>query len=684
MRKNSKFEVRSVVLSIIFAMACLIYVIRLVNIQINAEPEGDSGEYYTRRQTIQAVRGEIYDRNGKKLVSNRYTYDFTFDHAAMSGDMTEQNTHLLSAIYAMQANGIYDKLPDHGFPFSGEYPNYHYTAEALQADSEVYQRLLKRIAEFELEDESSMPKDKLTVDYLEDFYEKNPEAFPAESEIIDFYLERFKLVDKKGNLVFTKEQTDMLLRLRYDMTVMDFSVYNGYTMAQDVDKAFILYIEELFLPGAVFEIQSTRVYEYPGYAMHVLGRTGPIQAEHWEEYKKLGYEMDDIVGIDGCENAFESYLCGVDGVMLVTEDKDGNIVSQKVETEPIPGQDVYLTIDIDLQIAAEDGLEENIKMYASNKGAITAIDPKTGEVLALASYPTYDISSFNNALKGQYAPGSTFKLGMTALGIDGNYISSNELLECTGVYTRFSGHQPKCWIYNSATGIGNHGLINAAEAICVSCNCFFYELGWRTGISKMNEYYKALGLGENTGIELEEYKGILAGPEYREESGGTVWTVGDTVQAAIGQSENKFTPIQLSSYVSTILNGGTRYEARLLLKTSSFSESGDSYVKQSEVLNQVQISDTALSTIKQGMKQMVENSAMASQYMSSVPVTVGGKTGTAELGGDKKENGLFVCAAPYDDPEIVVTSVIENAGSGSYAILSAARVLEAYNFNTER
>lgn len=698
MQKNNKFHTRSIALSVVFAVVCLIYVIRLVNIRINAEPEEDTGEYYERRETVQAVRGEIYDRNGKKLVSNSYTYDFVFDYAAMSGDRAQQNIHLLQAIYAMQSTGNYDKLTDGGFPFAGAYPNYSYTAEALSADTNTYYRLLKRIAENELEDESPKAKDQLTADYLEEFYASHPEAFPTESEIIEHYLKKYALVDSKGAPVHSDGQTDMLLRLRYNMELADFSVYNSYVMAADVDKDFILYVKELCLPGADFEIRTSRVYEYPGYASHILGRMGKIYAENWEYYKELGYEMNDTVGIDGCEFAFESYLRGIDGVRLIIEDADGNIISQKMETEPKPGQDIYLTIDIDLQIAAEDGLEENVKKYASSEsGALVAMDPNTGELLAVASYPTYDLSTFSTdykdlasnpasplldrALEGLYAPGSTFKLGMTALGIDGEYVSRGELLECEGVYTRFSGHQPKCWIYNSATGVGNHGLINASQAIAVSCNCYFYELGWRMGIDKMNTYCTLLGLGQKTGVELPEKLGTLAGPEYREQSGGVAWTAGDTILAAIGQAENSFTPIQLSTYVSTILNGGTRYAARLLYKTSSFSEGGDSYVKPCEVLQQISISDEALLTVKRGMKQMVEDSATVSKYMKNVPVTVIGKTGTAELGGSERENGLFVCAAPYDSPEIVITSVIEHAGGGSYAALAAARVLEAYEFD---
>lgn len=683
MRKNRKFEARSIAMSAIFALVCIMYIIRLVNIKINAEPENETGEYYQRRETIQTQRGEIYDRNGKKLVSNKYTYNFVFDYAAMSGDKTEQNVHLLQAVYAMQNMGIYDDSGYEEFPFSGSYPNYSYTTEALSSESNTYYKLLKRIAENELEDESPKAKNQLTADYLEEFYEQNPGAFPKESEIINFYLERYKLVNSKGELTFDEEQTDLLLRLRYSMEVADFGVYNRYVMASDVDREFILYIEELCLPGADFEKVATRVYEYPGYASHILGRTGKIYAENWEYYKELGYDMDDIVGIDGCEYAFENYLRGVDGVMLITEDKDGNIISKKIEQEPIPGQDIYLTIDIDLQIAAEDGLKATDKSYGySESGACVAVDPNNGEVLVLASYPTYDLTTFgvdyndlasdsrspllNKALDGLYAPGSTYKLGVTAAAMYTGEITPTTLIECKGVYTDANGHKSDCWIYNSSSAtVAQHGNITASEAICVSCNCFFYRVGEDMGTEKMNAYISQLGFGSNTGIELSEKVGQL------DES--------DAVHAAIGQAQHEVTPIQLASYLSTLINGGTRYSAHLLYKTSSFSESGGTYVKETEILGTVEMSAETLSTIKLGMKRMVENNATVRRNMSDVHATVYGKTGTAEKGTGKVSDGLFVCAAQSGDtPEIVVATVLSAAGTGNYASLASSYVLKAY------
>ena len=531
------------------------------------------------------------------------------------------------------------------------------------------------------------------MSYLADFYASNPDAFPKENEIVEYFLGRYKInaVDNAGNALFSDKEIDIILRMRYDMEVKDFSIYNRYTVAEGLDLSFISYIKELSVVGSDFEVITERKYAYPGYASHILGRVGSIPAERWSYYKELGYNMNDIVGLDGCEEAFEEYLRGVDGVMVVTEDSNGNVIDKRVEVEPMAGLDVYLTIDIDLQIAAEEGLEYNINALSdAEAGALTAIDPNSGEVLALASYPSYDLSTFsekyneliadennplyNRALDGLYAPGSTFKVGMVAAGISNGTISATETIYCGGRYTYYApSYSPKCWVYPSA-----HGNLDAVGALEVSCNCYFFELGRLMGIDTMNEYCRGYGLGEYTGIELAEKKGILAGPDYREANGLEIWKPGNTIAAAIGQSDNNFTPLQINLYAATVLNGGTRYEAHLFKMAKSYGSDAAKVVGEAKVLNTVALTSSAVASAKEGMRSMVESSSYASRYMDGIPVTVGGKTGTAELGGSAEANGLFICAAPYDNPEIVICSVIEHAGGGSYAIISASEVLKAY------
>ncbi len=680
----------------IFAAVCFIYLIRMVNIISNADPgQKTDTNTYTRRETVQAVRGEIFDRNGKRLVYNEYSYDMIFDYDAMATTQTDRNYAILQAVYALGNEGLTDHRTSSSFPFEGTYPNYRYKEEALDGESDIYYRLLKRIAENELETEAPISKTELTVSYLDDFYREEPDAFPKEQEILDWFLNRYQMNTEKSDGVsrFTDSQIDTILRVRYDMEVADFSSFTPYTFATDLDISFISYIKELPVVGADFQVQVTRKYAYPGYASHVLGYTGVITAEDWEEYKALGYDMDDVVGLAGCEYAFEEYLRGQDGVKVIVEDENGNIVESYIEKEPIPGQDVYLTIDIDLQIAAEEGLKENVDMIGdAQAGALTAIDPNSGEVLALASYPSFDLNTYrenynelladnarplyNRALNGVYTPGSTFKVGMVAAGISSGTVNSSTILRCEGIYTYFDDYQPKCWYYPSA-----HGNVNASFALEVSCNCYFYELGRIMGIDLMNEYCRAYGLGEHTGIELSEKTGILAGPAF---SSG--WKPGNTIQAAIGQSDNSFTPLQLANYIATVTNGGTRYSLHLLKEVRGYGESDPTYTAEPRAVSQVTLSEDALYNVRQGMRQMVQHDAAALRYLGDLPVTVGGKTGTAQRGPGKNDNRLFVCAAPYNDPEIVISVAIEPDDSipkdsyhGSvYASYAASKVLKAY------
>ena len=554
MKDNRKTLFRIAAVASVFAVMCLVFLIRMINITLNAGPKQIKTGTYERRESIQALRGQIYDREGRALVYNEYSYDMVFDYDAMAATNVDRNYAILQAVYALRATGNENKRCESSFPFDGVYPNYTYSAEAKDTESDIYYRLLKRIAEDELEEDSEKPKNELTVSYLEEFYKDNPEKFPTEQEIVDWFCERYKInaLDESGEPLFSDSEIDIIIRVRYDMEVADFSVYNQYVFAKGLDLPFISYLKEISVVGADFVIETERKYAYPGYASHSLGRVGSIPAEDWEYYRSLGYEMNDTVGLSGCEAVFEEYLRGIDGVRVVVEDLDGNIIDSWVETEPVAGKDVYLTIDIDLQIAAEDGLEYNVKaLLNSEAGALTALDPNSGEILAIASYPTYDLSTFsqdynkllsdkanplyNRALDGLYAPGSTFKLGMVAAGVSSGTVSAADCINCAGRYTYYApSYSPKCWIYPGA-----HGDLDAVGALRVSCNCYFFELGRRMGIDLMNEYCSGYGLGEYTGIELAEKKGILAGPLYRDMNGLEIWVtreMADRLKAAEGGS----------------------------------------------------------------------------------------------------------------------------------------------------
>lgn len=692
---------RMVIVGVAFAVLCLIYLVKLGTMELNGEHIwGHPKDGTTKRTlTITAVRGQIYDRNGKALVTNEYSYDLVIDHSLFPGEPQERNAALLATMSILAEAGEGGRFVDNGMPLEGTYPDLVYTDEATDPETKAYKTLIAQIETSGLRTTfiNKLRHDGMSRKEAEAAFDADPLGYVDAATLVDYFVREYGLDGGYSHM-----EIHRLLQVYWGMEVTGFSRVNDYVLASNVSQTVITCAKEQNLPGAAMATRVSRKYTYPGYASHILGQTGPIYAEDWAAYKDLGYTMNATVGISGCEAAFEGYLRGQDGTLVIVEDADGHVVDQYIDKEPIAGRDVYLTIDIDLQIAAEDGLAENVdyvrRYYARESceaGALTAIDPDTGEVLALASYPTYDLTTFNadynqllaasgtpllnRALNGVYAPGSTFKPGMVAAALSEGIVTASTRLECAGVYTYYEGYQPDCWVYNSVSdNIDRHGWITAAEALEVSCNCYFYEAGRLLGIDRMNEYCHYYGLGTATGIELGESTGSLAGPAYRELMHQMVWKPTDTIAAAIGQSDNAFTPLQLSVYMSTLLNGGTRYGAHLLSRVVDVATGVTVMETSPTVKSQFSLRESYREEIVEGMERVVSTSSLLSSFMRNVPVTVAAKTGTAQVGGGQVDNGLFVCAAPSQSPEIIVTSVIEHAGGGSYASLAAARVLEAY------
>ena len=684
---------RYLIISVVFCAICVFYLGRLFYIQISGrENVYDTGTTsYT--EIVHVARGEIYDRNGKLLVTNSYTYDLKILHTPFSTlSLYRSNQACLRLLAALEDCGETSAHLEKYFPFDGAYPNYTLSEEAANADSVPYYRMRRMIGDLRLKD-GTTPQ-----------------------ELLEYYLETYQLLatDVSGDRVFTDAEVDRLLRLRYDMDANRFSAANDYVLASNVvsSSRLIPYASELGIAGVSFTVNTAkRVYLYPGTASHILGRVGRIMAEDWPYYQSLGYQMDATVGLEGCEASFEEYLRGTNGLKRVEVDSHGNIVKETMLTEPVTGKDIYLTIDIDLQIAAEEGLRENVQYVVEhsgesnaegalcNAGAAVAIDPSTFEILAIASYPTYDLTTYNldyeslnadpakpllnRALQELYAPGSTFKLGIAAAGLSEDLITSASTTDCRGEYPAGSSWSVACSTYNK----GHAGHTNVITAIAQSCNSFFCELGERLGIYKVEEYMKKFGFGESTGIELAEQTGILAGPTYRQEANvGEVWLQGNTWHASIGQSDNKATPLQLACYTATLANGGTRYSAHLLKSVYAYGSSTPIYTDTQNgttVLDRIEIPASAQQTVFAGMRAMVvQNQSSVGRWMNSIPVEVGGKTGTAQTG-KEADNALFVCTAPYDAPEIVVSVVLEYGAHGYYASQTAAAILNVYYNGTD-
>ena len=698
-------------LGIAFLLVCAFYVIRLGILELSSQNIGGHKQDGTTERTVvvQAVRGQIYDRNGVPLVVNAYTYDLTLDYSVLPKDQTSRNDAVLKALLMLEECGEVGKFVTYDFPFEGYYPNYTYASVVSDPASYSYDTFLEVVETNGLRREAILRiKSDLHMNTSQaiDYYEADPTGCITAERLTTYFVKEYDLDAKAedGSPLYGNAEIDRLIRVLWGMEAVGFSRANDYVLAKDVSMDTVTHEKELGIAGIGFSTNASRVYCFPGYASHILGQTGPIYAEEWSYYKELGYAMNARVGKSGCEAAFEAYLHGQDGIKVIVEDADGRIIREYMKTEPIAGRDVYLTIDINLQIAAEDALKENVQYIQDTynrpeckAGALVAMDPNSGAVLAVASYPTFDLTTYNRdynelagndalpllnrALSGLYAPGSTFKPGMVAAGLTEGIITASTKLECAGTYTYYQSYQPDCWIHNSTGAVKQHGWINAAEALRVSCNCYFYDLGRQLGITNMNLYCRMFGLGDATGIELGEQRGSLAGPDHRADMHGLDWQPTDTIAAAIGQSDNAFTPLQLGVYTSTLFNGGTRYAAHLLLKVRDFSSRTDTVVTTPSILSEFTLPEAHRLTVIDGMEQMVATSSEVSRYMRNVPVTVAGKTGTAQTGSNSTENGLFVCAAPSKNPEIVVVSVIERAGGGSYSAMSAGRVLEAYYKN---
>lgn len=625
--------------------------------------------------TVAAARGNILDRYGRVMVSNRVCNNLMINDQELF-EQEDPNAIILQLVNAVEDSGntYTDTLP------------------------------VTKKAPFEyVENMSDLQRTRLDA-YLEE--NKLPASTTA-VELMAAFRKNFLIDDN-----YTSEEMRIIAGVRYEVKIRYIIGTSPYVFSQDVSIDLISQLMENDVPG--FEVRSSYIREYnTTAAAHLLGFVGMMYGDEIEKYKNDGYSMDAYVGKDGAEKAFESYLHGTDGVAVVTSTKEGTIVNTTYKKEPQPGNNVYLTIDLGLQEAAEAALSSfvsttnaarektNAELAAMGDtkdqtelisgGAVVAIEVKTGEPLAIASYPTYDLSTFfenatelvkdkntpllNRALQGLYAPGSTFKPVTAIAALSEGIISTGTTITDEVTYTKYEDYQPSCWI----KGKGSHGTINVTQAIEVSCNYFFYTVGDTMGIDLISKYGEQFGLGQKTGIELYEEKGILASREYRKDVMGEEWLKGYTLGAAIGQDIHSFTPIQLANYIAALANDGTRYKTSMLKTVRSFDGTKDVYERESEVTGRVVSAQENFDAVQLGMYN-VANSVTGTAYkiFGNYQVHVAAKTGTAERGEDTTNNGVFVCYAPYEDPEIAVAVVVEKGGSGSGIASIGKNVLDYY------
>lgn len=649
---------RVIALLAFFGAFLLLFAVVLYDAQIlrGGENRAKSISSNAASETVTASRGIITDRNGKVLVSNRLAYTLVFDRSGFDDDAA-LNAAILRLVQLCEETGTgwNDTLP------IGRVGNF---LRYSNARSETFDK----------------------------FIEKNDLTSGASGRQLLSELRELYHVDES----LSEREARLIVGVRYELHSRD-----SYTFAEDVSTEVLSLITDGRYEGVTIRTASARVYN-TALAAHILGTIGPIWQEEWSSnedtgyvgYADKGYSMNDLVGKDGVEKAFESYLRGTDGRRLITTDETGKITGELYTREPQPGGTVALTLDIDLQADVEAALAETIsgmidKDSNERGGAAAVVSVGTGEVLALASYPTYDLSTFNEdydelvndqrlpmfnrATQGIYAPGSTFKMVTAVAALESGIITPSSIIQDRGIYTYYKDPQPMCWIY-SQTG-STHGRINVSQAITDSCNYFFYEVGRLTGIRTLDSYASQFGLGQSTGIEIGDSSGVLASPEWAE-SHDQEWTDGQTITAAIGQSYNLFTPLQLANYVATLVGGGDHYQAHLLKNVKAYDNSRLLYMYDDNPINTVEMSDTTLSAVTRGMHELTVSGSVAYAFENCV-VSAGAKTGSAQVGTDIA-NGVFVAYAPYEKPEIAVAIVIEKGGSGAALANTAVEIINSW------
>ena len=655
-------------ITILVYIVGIVLIVQLFNLQIvnGKEYRETSNTRLSRETVIKAARGSIKDRTGNLLVTTKMGFNIELYK-------TKINTTTLNTIKILENNNdkYINNLPISIEPFK-----------------------------FTIDDEESQVNWKKENDIKED-------ATPEQC----FYELKEKYKIEQDNIL----EAYKIMVVRYEISRNGYSSIRPVTIAKDVSRESAVKLGEqsIYFPGISATNEPMVSYPSGSLASHILGYVGNI-TETELDGREDTYGINDVIGKVGIQYVFEEYLRGKDGIKQLDMSVDGTITDEYITQEAVAGSDVILTIDANLQAATEKALANNIKKIASGgfskrsdakAGAAVVMNVKTGEILAMASYPDYEpelfvngISQkkldeynkgdniFNRAISGVYAPGSTFKMITAIAGLETGVITPTEKINDIGVYKK--AHEPACWIWNSY-GM-SHGWLNVTEAITHSCNYFFYEVGYRATIDNIAKYAKYYGLGEKTNVELPmEEKGIVATRDKAKERGDE-WQIGETLSAAIGQSYNSYTPIQMAKYISMLANGGEPIDVTIV---KSINDVNGNQVSKEDITKFVNaklgltkekkenlnIKKENIDAILKGMKGVTsEEGGTAYSTFANFNIELGGKTGSAQTDVQGKINGWFVGFAPYEEPEIAVVVLVENAGSGSYTAEVARDILQEY------
>jgi penicillin-binding protein 2 len=652
---------RSSALVIFIVLVFGVFSIRLFQLQI---VEGEKySELASKSENIEvpirASRGEIVDRYLTPMAVNRTSFSIIFDSAFFPRGSSEEQQQSQNDIILSLIN----LLSDAGCEWNDTLPISAINPYQFAEDKENSVKSLKSML--------------------------NLADYATAEQCMNALVERYRLSG------YPAKQQRLIAGVRHEMEIRQFSIKNPFTFSSDVtEEVYNKILENIgAYPGVNVQTTPVREYVSKNVGCHLIGTVGPIyDAEEFEALKDKGYQLSDIVGKSGVEAALESELRGINGINTVTKDASGNVVEKNETKSPVPGNTVVLTLDYALQRTAQIELDKAIQALRKQKssklvgqdvrsGAVVLLDVKTGGVLVSASWPDFDLSTynadygklvkdkdkplFNRALYGTFPCGSTMKPGVALAGLNEGIINKNSaIVHCDRSYRYFPDLTLGC--------LGYHGNVRVVDALSKSCNVFFYDLGRRLGIDKMNEYSRAYGLGQKTGIEIGESEGILAGRAYRKSIGG-IWYPADTCQAAIGQSDNMFTPIQLATYAMTLANNGVRYKTHIVKSIRSYD--GAEKAVEPEVVSRLNLSQEALQVVREGMVQAAKTGT--ARQFASAKYTVAAKTGTAQVIETRSDHGAFIAYAPVENPEVAIAVVLENGTSRPSTDL-AKKILDAY------
>ncbi len=656
----------------------IILIIQLFNLQIvhGTEYREQSNTRLTRESKIEAARGSIMDKSGNLLVSSNVKFGLELYRTKV--ETNTLNDAILNIISVLEKYQV--SYPDH-FPIKID--PFSYTLEG-----------------------ENLSKWKTSNKIPED-------ATPEQA----FYIMKDKYDIEKQDI----NEIRKIMCIRYEIVREGYSSTKSIIIAEDIPREAVAEFSESGdkFPGINIFVTPERVYPKGTLASHILGYASKISEKEYETRKNT-YDPTDIIGKTGIEYVFEEYLKGKKGVKQVDMAVDGTITAEYTAEEATSGADIVLTIDANLQQVTENAIAANLqkirtggfgKVYNAISESCVVMNVKTGEILAMASCPGYNPSDFvggistenwnkyindqskplvNKALQTSYSPGSIFKMVTAIAGLESGVINKNTVINDTGVYTKYQqyGTRMNCWYYTDYHR--GHGPLNVIGAIENSCNYFFYETADRMGIDVLSSYAKYFGLGTKTGVELQdETAGVLANKESKAKlhKEAAYWAPGDTLNAAIGQGDNEFSPVQMAKYISMLANGGKQLDVSIIktIRNADGTEESRSnlnnFISQKLGLTeeenpQVSINPQNLQTVLQGMREVTEEGTAASIFRD-FEVAVGGKTGSAEAPGNKV-NAWFAGFAPFNDPEIAVVVMAENGGHGYYTADAVKQIMREY------